>query len=505
MLKKTLLLSLTASALLATNGVNMIGTDTVSRSMGGTGVAFYSHAASAMHKNVALLGDIGKDEFQFDITYFNASVSNCVTDGNPIGMPEAGQGCADSQNMLDTNFIPSMTYATRIDENMVFGVAMIGAAGMAVNYEGDRPQRQLKSSMMLMKIIPGVSYRQGNVTFGFAPVLGLGSMSLNYDDTFKDANGNQLVPKPQSDREGLFGTNVGGDSLVPALGFTAGIDIKVTEKLRVAASYNSSLSYTYSDVANFRHFGPHGMVYMADEYVLDATGVGLTPGNIQGTGGISDQLVIAGLSKELADTAASLMPDGLIQDSLTATDPSNLDDLTLEQPWEIAVGFAYDVTPKMTVTADYRYIDWASTEGYGNFGWDSQHVFAIGAEYRAKNYSVRFGYNYANAPINDVTGEFGSLLTDVQGKYVFDQALSMLNMVGFPAIATTHFTAGLGYALTEDIDLDFAFMYSPENTVTRSGTLLPLDVLYEGLSAFDYEYQTTMQQLTLSGGINYRF
>ena len=492
----------------------MIGTDTVSRSMGGTGVAFYSHAASAMHKNVALLGDIGKDEFQVDMTYFNATVTSSVTDGNPIGMPSAGKGTAESQNMLDTNFIPSMSYATRIDENMVFGVAMIGAAGMAVNYEGSYPQRQLKSSMMLMKIIPGVSYRQGNVTFGFAPVLGLGSMSLNYDEDYKKADGSVYADgtKPQSQRSGLFGTNIGGDSLVPALGFTAGIDIKVTERLRVGASYNSSLSYTYKEVANFSQFGPHGMVYMADEFLGGVLDPNQAIQTIDG-GSLQQDLISKFTSSGLdlstatatADALLALMPDGTIGNSLSAASPSKLDDLTLEQPWELAIGFAYDVTEKMTFTADYRYIDWASTEGYGTFGWESQHVFAMGAEYKAKNYSLRFGYNYANSPIKAVTEEFGSLLTDVQGKYVFDQALSMLNMVGFPAIATTHFTAGLGYAITDDMDLDFAMTYSPEATVTRSGTLLPLDIIYDGLSAFDYEYTTTMQQITLSAGLNYRF
>jgi long-chain fatty acid transport protein len=500
MFKKTLLLSLAASSLLATNGVNLIGTSTVSRSMGGTGVAFYSHATEAMHKNVALIGDVEQDEFQIDMTYFNANLSSSVVDGNPIST--AGNGTSTSQNMLDTNFIPSMSYVTRSDEDTVFGIAMIGAAGMAANYEGDYPQRQLRPSMMLMKIIPAVSYRQGNVTFGIAPVLGLGSMSLNYDEAYRDENGNVYPTgtKPQSDRSGLFGTNIGGEDLVPALGFTLGIDIQVTEKLRIGASYNSSLKYTYSDVANFSQFGPDGMVYMADEFL----GGGLNPDESIQDGSLRDDLA-AKLGDATADALMALMPDGLIGDSLAATDPANLDDLTLEQPWELAVGFSYELTKKMSITADYRYIDWESTEGYGEFGWKSQHVFAVGTEYKAKNYSLRFGYNYANSPIEDATGEFGSLLTNVQGHYIFDQALSMLNLVGFPAISTTHFSAGIGYKFSKDMDLDFAIVYSPESTSTRGGTLLPLDFIASGLSAFDYEYETKMQQLSLSGGINYRF
>ncbi len=511
MLKKTFLLSLAASALLATNGVNLIGTSTVSRSMGGTGVAFFTHAADAMHKNVALIGDVKKDEFQFDMTYFKATLSNSVVDGNPIST--AGNGSASSQNMLDTNFIPSMAYVSRVDDKMVFGMAMIGAAGMAANYKGDYPQRQLKSSMMLMKIIPAISYRQGNVTFGVAPVLGLGSMSLNYDEAYRDVNGNMYPTgtKPQSNRKGLFGTNIGGDTLVPALGFTAGIDIKVTEKLRIGASYNSSLKYTYSDVANFSQFGPNGMVYMADEF-LGGTLKNTPNQSIQGgslQSDLSTKLQASGVSQSVADATSSallsLMPDSTIGAAIDATNPANLDDLTLEQPFEIALGFSYDVTKKMTFTADYRYIAWGQSEGYGDFGWENQHVFALGMQYKAKHFIVRAGYNYANSPIKDATGEFGSLLTNVQGHYVFDQALSMLNLVGFPAISTTHFTAGLGYAFSKDMDFDFAIVFSPESTVSRSGTLLPLDFVYSGLSAFDYNYETKMQQLSLSGGINYRF
>lgn len=510
MFKKTLLLSLAASALLATNGVNMIGTSTISRSMGGTGVAFYSHATEAMHRNVALIGDAKKDEFQLDMTYFNATLSNSVVDGNPIGT--AGNGSAPSTSTLDTSFIPSMTYVTRMDDETVFGMAMIGAAGMAADYKGYYPQRQLKSGMMLMKIIPAISYRQGNVTFGLAPVLGLGSMSLNYDESYRDANGNvyPVGTKPQSTRKGLFGTNIGGSTLVPSLGYTLGIDIKVTNKLRIGASYNSSLTYTYSKVANFSQFGPNGMVYMADEYlggVLDRT-KSIQGGSLESD--ISNKLQAAtGLSKTTADATASalmkLMPDSSIGAALDATDPAKLDDLTLEQPWEVAIGFAYDATKKMTFTADYRYIDWASTQGYGEFGWKSQNVFALGAQYKAKHFTLRAGYNYANSPIEDAKGEFGSLLSNVQGHYVFDQALSMLNLVGFPAISTTHFSAGLGYAFSEDVDFDFAIVYSPESTISRSGTLLPLDFVYSGLSAFDYNYETHMQQLSLSGGINYRF
>ncbi len=521
-MKKTLLLSLAASSLFATNGLNMIGTSTVSRSMGGTGVAFYSHATEALHKNISLMGDIGdKSEFQLDVTYFNATVKSTVYDKMPLNanvdpLPNLasynGPSTATSQPMMDTSFIPSLSYVTRINDNTVFGFAFIGAAGMAAQYEGDYPQRQMNTSMMLMKIIPGISYRQGNTTFGFAPVIGLGSMHLNYDEAYLNANG-EAYPygsKPQSQREGLLGTNAGGEELVPAFGFTAGMDVKVTEKFRVGISYNSAIKYAYSEVANFSHFGPNGMVYMSDEWMRNNTGVGLNKGpNALPVGEqLTNAMIAGGMNSTLAgaigSTVGALAGTDTIQSALEATNPAKRDDLTLEQPWEIAFGVAYDVTKRTTMTFDYRYIAWGLAEGYKDFGWENQQVFAIGMEYKGDGFSLRGGYNYAASPISNVTNESGALLSDVQGTLVFDQALSMLNLIGFPAISTTHFSAGFGYEWSRDLDLDFTLAYSPEATTTRSGALSPFQT---GLDAVDmsYEYSTSMEQLTLSFGMNYRF
>jgi len=518
MLKKTLLLSLAVSSLLATNGVNLIGTTTVSRSMGGTGVAFYSSAAGALHKNVSLMGDIGnKDEFQFDMTYFNATVTSSVYDKMPLNLNTDGTSLpsyraptsATSEPMLDTSFIPSMSYATRINDKTVFGFAMIGSAGMATQYEGEYAQRQMNTSMMLMKLVPGISYRNGNTTFGFAPVLGLGSMSLNYDERYIDPKTGDPYPygtKPQSQREGLFGTNIGGEDLVPAFGFKAGMDVKVTEKFRFGISYDSALKYTYKNVANFSQFGPSGIVYMADEWMYNNTTS--FPGGAIGLSGdnstISQQLQLAGLPAVAADAIQALAGSGTVQGALNATNPDSLDDLILEQPWEIAIGFAYDISKEMVFTCDYRYIAWGLAEGYKDFGWTNQNVFAFGLEHHTKTLKLRVGYNYAASPISSVSGEAGAMLTDVQGHLIFDQALSMLNMVGFPAISTTHFTAGFGYAFSPDMDFDFAAVYSPEATTSRSGQLSPIDLYLDGLN-MSYAYETKMEQLSLSFGMNYRF
>jgi long-subunit fatty acid transport protein len=267
MIKKLLLLSCAASSLFATNGVNMIGTGTVSRSMGGTGVAFFSSGSDAMNKNVALIADVKESELHFDLTYFNATVTSTVYDQMVLNTTPSYYGpvTAESQNHIDTNFIPTLSYVSRIDDSWSWGASMFGVAGLGVDYKGELAQRQMKSGMMLMKVIPAVSYRTGNTTFGFAPVLGLGSMSINYDEDQSDTDENG-VPR-QSDREGLFGTNIGGPDLVPAFGWQAGMDVKVSERLRIGTTYHSSLKYKYKDVSIFKQFGPHGMVLMANDYL----------------------------------------------------------------------------------------------------------------------------------------------------------------------------------------------------------------------------------------------
>ncbi len=512
MIKKLLLLSCAVSSLLATNGVNMIGTGTVSRSMGGTGVAFFSSGSDAMAKNVALIADVKESELHLDVTYFNATVTSTVYDKMILNTTPSYNSpqTATSQNHLDANFIPTVSYVSKINDKWSWGASMFGVAGLGVDYKGELAQRQMKTGMMLMKIIPGVSYRTGNTTFGFAPVLGLGSMSINYDEDQSNvgANGEPL----QSTREGLFGTNIGGSDLVPALGWQAGMDIKVSDKLRIGTTYQSALKYKYKDVANFKQFGPHGMVLMASDYLKSQGHAGYSESTIGNTDSIATDLG-AYMDQDIADALVQLMPAGTIADSMAATNPKNLDDLVMEQPWEVAIGFGYELTDQVTITGDYRYIAWGLAEGYKDFGWENQSVYALGFEFRPnKKFRFRGGYNYADSPLKNISGEMGSLLTDVQGTLVFDQAISMLNMVGFPAIATTHFTLGAGYDFTENLTVDGAFMYAPETETTRSGSLVPgaSSTLTNGLAQMDsldmaYEYTTKMEQMTLSMGINYRF
>ncbi len=502
---------LLSTSLYATNGVNLIGTGTVSRSMGGTGVAYYSHSVEAIGKNPALMSHVKKNEFQFDYTFFSADVSatqnftpsfvlatglNTLNTSLESLAKEVGfqSGSGTSVVHYDAVNLGNIGATFRVNHNLVLGIGFISAAGLGVDYVESPALRKFKTSLVLGKIVPAISYKMKNVTLGFSPVIGIGSMSMNYDEdpTKVNADGEIL----QSTREGFLGTNNGGDTLVPSLGYLVGMEIQVTKKLRIAQTYQSAMSYTYKNVANFEQFGYAGLFDAFNEALINND--------------IADLTETLDIGEILSDASASAKVNG---------EENTLDNFELEQPWEFAIGASYDIDHHFTVTMDYRYIAWSQSAGYSDFGWSDQSVYAIGGTYDTKYWALRAGYNYAKSPLAEINNENGLETVDIQGHSVVKLARTMMSTIGFPAIAQTHYTLGGSILLSEAMNIDFALVYSPQETYKASGYLVDLNP--EGLLSVlgdyntnfgsadniraDYEYTTTMKQMTFSFGLNYLF
>jgi long-subunit fatty acid transport protein len=543
MIKKLALLSLTTATLLATNGVNLIGTGVVSRSMGGTGVAFYSSGVEAIGKNPALMAHSKKNELEMSLTYFSASVETSTLDTNPLFPSDNRNDPQGSTATWQMNFLPGMGGVYILDEDITLGFAMIGAAGLAVDYKGVNEAHQLRTAMLIVKMVPALSYKIGNMNIGIAPQFALGSLSIDYDENMEDRHGvlsdgtaDYLTQKNQSQRAGLFGSEIGGPSLVPSVGMQIGIDGKVNDKLRVGMTYQSSMTYKYKNVANFTHFGWNGFVWQGEEFLRIneanvAAGNGQYPsienlpnslsGLAELEGSLKGALESVGVPSIIAGLVNSAIPDSLLNESLNETgsvrgnavadSTQNLDDLTMEQPWEVAIGFAYDATKDITVTMDYRYVAWGEAQGYKDFGWGNQNIIAFGFELRRDDWQFRGGYNYADNPLAKVPASQAGLGSyDVQGHQIFKQARSMLTTVAFPAISTTHFTFGVGHDISEDIHFNSTLVYSPAVTYIATGRLVPdlgqPDLKIAGIDTqLPYGYKTTMTQMSLSFGLNYQF
>jgi len=77
----------------------------------------------------------------------------------------------------------------------------------------------------------------------------------------------------------------------------------------------------------------------------------------------------------------------------------NFEDLKLEQPQEASVGIGFRPIPDLKVGFDVRWINWSDADGYKQFKWKDQWVFAIGGEYKVTpKLALRAGYNYGKSP-----------------------------------------------------------------------------------------------------------
>lgn len=119
----------------------------------------------------------------------------------------------------------------------------------------------------------------------------------------------------------------------------------------------------------------------------------------------------------------------------------------MNQPAEAKAGVAYTMGPWL-VTADYKRVYWGEADGYKDFNWKDQDVFALGAKYSGNGWWVGAGFNHGKDPINVGT----------------NQAINMFNNLFFPAIVQNHYTLGGGYSLNKNLSLDFAYDHAAEES-----------------------------------------
>jgi len=142
--------------------------------------------------------------------------------------------------------------------------------------------------------------------------------------------------------------------------------------------------------------------------------------------------------------------------------------MKLEQPDELAAGFGYKFK-NMHFLFDIRWIGWEKAEGYGDFNWRDQTVYAIGFEYAMSEFTTfKFGYNYGKSPIRDEENvdltNFENEIPQLDTKFS-DFAVAWFNLIGFPAITEDHLTFGITHNFNNTFGIDFGFVYAPNKSV----------------------------------------
>ena len=212
-MKKLVLVALSASVLLATNGDSLIGLGAKSRAMGGVGIATFFGAENTL-SNPALISEGRGSEINFGATYFAPDIK-----ANGV------------KSSADKNVIPEVSVSQQINDNWTFGIGMFGSAGMGVDYRDSNNMAlmQARTNLLLMKFAPALAYHKDNFSFGFAPVIQYGALDISYKlpPTF----GGKQIGQGTSDDFGL--------------GYELGAAYDITNDLKLGLVYKSKISMTY--------------------------------------------------------------------------------------------------------------------------------------------------------------------------------------------------------------------------------------------------------------------
>lgn len=203
----------------ATNGDAMMSVGSQNTALGGTGVANFTGAESTF-ANPAMLGKSKGTEVTGGVTLFKPDVTN-------TGMFPGGTGTAQTSS-ANTNYIPDLSFSSRINDSLTYGVAMAGIAGMGVDYSGAPAASfaMAKTSMSILKVVPTIAYNTNDYGLGFSPVLQYGTLAISYNA------GAPVNPNSSSSSSTGYGFALGGY-------------YNVNPDVTVAAAYNSAIDMTY--------------------------------------------------------------------------------------------------------------------------------------------------------------------------------------------------------------------------------------------------------------------
>ncbi|RLJ70377.1 long-chain fatty acid transport protein [Hydrogenivirga caldilitoris] len=182
-------------------------------------------------------------------------------------------------------------------------------------------------------------------------------------------------------------------------------------------------------------------------------------------------------------------------------DPNNIyEDLKLQQPQEVALGIGAAPLNGLKVGLDVRWINWKDADGYGDFKWDDQWVYALGAEYRPiSNLALRIGYNYGKSPIDggskNLTRPSSPNIPNLNAPFS-EYDIAWFNLIGFPAITEQHLTLGVGYEFSKTFGIDVSYVRAFEKKVEAKATMMSPDDLTVGAKN---------AQDSISVGLNWKF
>ena len=147
------------------------------------------------------------------------------------------------------------------------------------------------------------------------------------------------------------------------------------------------------------------------------------------------------------------------------------DESDIDIPARVVLGAAYDVSPRLTVMADYNWINWKDIRPFGNpfpgdgvfgsvdgpgGGWQEQSIIKIAADYKLdKKWTLHGGASFSNR--------------------LFESDQNALNIL-IPATYDTHIGLGATYQATETTEWSFGWNHAFNRKQTGTGVSTGFDV-----------------------------
>ena len=403
---------LAPSASYATNGYFMIGFGSKSRGMGGTGIARGQDSLAA-GANPATAIDVDT-RFDVGIELFRAKVA---VRHNSSTLP------TDAASNKDLFLIPNMGFSWRKSETVSYNLALIGA-GMETNYD-QTPTSTCPSSnffnfnclakdevgiqLYQMHILPGVAFKvHQNHSFGVNLDLvaqrfrARGLQAFSSDGLGYSSDTDHLTNRD-------FDWSYGGGIRV---GWQGNFD---NEKLKVGAYY-SSRGYMSKFEKYKGLFAENGGFDIPPHY-----GMGI---NMKVTPAVNIAFDIQRIQYSEIASVGNPGPNAIDPTDFNPLCPGT-DTLQCKTGGSIGLGF----------------------------GWSDQTVYKFGFDYQVTPKLItRFGYNFAETPIQE------------------NEAL--FNMLA-PAVVEEHITFGATYDWDKETELSFNFMHAFAETFYGKSPFYP--------------------------------
>ena len=234
-IKSMVVLSLTTSSLLATNGTILVGYGAKSRAMGGTGVANYKGAESAFNNPALIVNSESETELTVVGTYLSKDISyskNAIDTNVLEAAPGKDGGDYTYNSEAGAKFIPSIAAIHKISDKYSIAFAIYGAGESSVDYSGEADITAIsRVSLSNTKTSFSLAYKGGAYAFAVSPVFEIAKFSVD------SANKTDL------------GLGYELSMAYNKAGFTAGLDYKSSVSHNFKNSFNSNIDRdTYETV-----------------------------------------------------------------------------------------------------------------------------------------------------------------------------------------------------------------------------------------------------------------